>query len=104
MDVVIRAMLTMNRWKVPDAAHHQSDMEVNKARACRSSRRLSECRGKRGRGRGGVPLAPEQQALLTRGAEVYNGLCISCHAPDGTGVPLLELKTTMARRCQARRV
>ena len=42
-------------------------------------------------------LAPEQQALHRRAAaEVYNGLCISCHAPDGTGVPLLELKTTMA--------
>src|SRR6185503_19110095 len=49
-----------------------------------------------GRGRGGIALVPEQQTLMTKGGEVYNSLCISCHAPDGTGVPLLEMKTTMA--------
>jgi mono/diheme cytochrome c family protein len=49
-----------------------------------------------GRGRTGIALAPEQQTLMTKGGEVYNSLCISCHAPDGTGVPILEQKTTMA--------
>jgi mono/diheme cytochrome c family protein len=97
-DVVIQAMLTLNRWKVPDAAATiKATMEVNKARGVQVvATTFLNAAANAGRGRGGVPLAPEQQALLTRGADVYNGLCISCHAPDGTGVPLLELKTTMA--------
>ena len=33
MDVVIQAMLTMNRWKVPDAATTiKATMDANKAR------------------------------------------------------------------------
>src|SRR6185295_6118486 len=49
-----------------------------------------------GRGRGGVPLAPEQQQLMQKGGEIYNSLCISCHGPDGTGTPTAEKNTTKA--------
>ncbi|WP_241480657.1 c-type cytochrome [Psychroserpens mesophilus] len=32
-------------------------------------------------------LSPELQESMQRGAEVYNDLCITCHLPDGKGVP-----------------
>jgi mono/diheme cytochrome c family protein len=98
VDVVIQAMLTLNRWKVPDApATLKTTMDANKARGVQVvGTTFLNAAANAGRGRGGVALTTEQQALLTRGGEVYNNLCISCHAPDGTGVPLLEQKTTMA--------
>jgi mono/diheme cytochrome c family protein len=98
VDVVIQAMLTMNRWKVPEAdATIKSTMESNKARGVQVvGTTVLNASANAGRGRGGLALAPEQQALMTHGAEVYNSVCISCHAADGTGVPLLEQKTTMA--------
>jgi glucose/arabinose dehydrogenase/mono/diheme cytochrome c family protein len=33
-------------------------------------------------------LTPEQKKLMTAGAEIYNTLCASCHAPDGKGMPM----------------
>ena len=87
----------------------KATMEANKARGVQVvGDDVSECRGgERGHaGRGGVTLTLRSSRRSSRsGGEVYNRLCISCHAPDGTGVPLLELKTThgaAARR--ARRV
>ena len=50
-------------------------------------------------------LTPEQQTALTKGAEIYNGLCISCHGLDGTGTPTAELNSdegAAARRIAAR--
>ena len=89
VDVVIQAMLTMNRWKVPDALESiKATMAENKARGVQVvGTTFVNAAANAGRGRGGVPLVTEQQTLLTRGAEVYNSLCITCHAPDGTGVP-----------------
>ena len=98
VDVVIQAMLTLNRWKVPDASTTlKATMDANKARGVQVvATTFLNAAANAGRGRGGVVLASEQQALLTKGGEVYNSLCISCHAPDGMGVPLLEQKTTLA--------
>jgi mono/diheme cytochrome c family protein len=98
VDVVIQAMLTLNRWKVPGARETiQAAMDANKARGVQVvATTFLNAAATAGRGRGGVALAPEQQALLTRGSEVYNSRCISCHAPDGTGVPTADAKTTMA--------
>ena len=98
VDVVIQAMLTLNRWKVPDASTTlKATMDANKARGVQVvGTTFLTAAANAGRGRGGVMLTSEQQALLTKGGEVYNSLCISCHAPDGIGVPLLEQKTTMA--------
>ena len=98
VDVVIQAMLTLNRWKVPDASTTlKATMDANKARGVQIvGTTFLTAAANAGRGRGGVVLTSEQQALLTKGGEVYNSLCISCHAPDGMGVPLLEQKTTLA--------
>ena len=91
-------MLTLNRWNVPDALETiKTTMEANKARGVQVvATTFLNAAANAGRGRGGVPLAPEQQTLLARGAEVYNSLCITCHAPDGTGVPTADAKSTMA--------
>jgi mono/diheme cytochrome c family protein len=98
VDVVIQAMLTLNRWKVEGASETlKATMDANKARGVQVvATTFLNAAANAGRGRGGIPLSSEQQALLTRGAEVYNSVCISCHAPDGMGVPLLEQKTTVA--------
>jgi mono/diheme cytochrome c family protein len=98
VDVVIQAMLTMNRWKVPESdATIKATMDSNQAKGVQVvAKTVLNANANAGRGRGGVALAPEQQTLLTHGGEIYNSLCISCHGPDGTGVPLLEQKTTMA--------
>ena len=34
-----------------------------------------------------INLSPEIQESMQRGAEVYNDLCVTCHLPDGKGVP-----------------
>jgi mono/diheme cytochrome c family protein len=98
VDVAIQAMLTLNRWKVPDgAATLRATMERRKERGVQVvATTFLNAAANAGRGRGGIPLAQEQQALLARGGEVYNSLCITCHGPDGTGVPAVDGKTTMA--------
>ena len=98
VDVVIQAMLTLNRWKVPDAAATiKATMESNQARGVQvvASTVLNPPAG-RGGGRGGDPLTAEQQALIERGATIYNELCFACHGADGFGTPKPELATTMA--------
>jgi mono/diheme cytochrome c family protein len=98
IDVVIQAMLTLNRWKVPDAAATiKTTMESNQARGVQvvASTVLSPPTGRGGGGRGG-PLTPELQAVIDRGATIYNELCFACHGTDGFGTPKPELSTTMA--------
>jgi mono/diheme cytochrome c family protein/glucose/arabinose dehydrogenase len=93
-DVVIQAMLTLNRWKVTDAATViKQTMEGNTARGVQvvATTILTPPPS-----RGGPPLTPEQQAVIDRGAAIYNELCFACHAPDGRGTPKPELGTTMA--------
>ena len=97
VDVVIQAMLTLNRWKVPDAAATiKTTMESNQARGVQvvASTVLNPPAG-RGGGRGD-PLTADEQALIDRGAGIYNELCFACHGPDGFGTPKPELSTTMA--------
>ena len=95
VDVVIQAMLTLNRWKVPDAAAAiKATMEANPARGVQvvASTMMKPPSGRAG----GPPLTPDQQAVIDRGATIYNELCFACHAPDGMGTPKPELSTTMA--------
>ena len=98
VDVVIQAMLTLNRWKVPDAAATiKTTMESNQARGVQvvASTVLNPPAGRGGGGRGD-PLSSDEQALVDRGATIYNELCVACHGPDGFGTPKPELSTTMA--------
>ena len=97
VDVAIQAMLTLNRWKVPGAADTlKAMMERRKERGVQVvATTFLNAAANAGRGRGGIPLVAEQQNLLTRGGEVYNSLCITCHGPDGTGVPSADGKSTM---------
>jgi mono/diheme cytochrome c family protein len=98
VDVVIQSLLTMNRWKAPDAAATlKATMESNPARGVQlvATTMLNPPAGRGGGGRGGPPTA-EQQKLLERGAAIYNEMCFACHAPDGLGTPKPELATTMA--------
>jgi mono/diheme cytochrome c family protein len=97
VDVVIQAMLTLNRWKVPDAAATiKATMESNPARGVQvvATTVLTPPSG-RGGGRGG-PVTPEQQKLFERGEQIYKELCFACHSTEGTGTPKPELGTTMA--------
>jgi mono/diheme cytochrome c family protein/glucose/arabinose dehydrogenase len=97
VDVVIQSMLTMNRWKAPDAAAIiKSTMESNPARGVQivATTVLNPPAGRGGRG--GPPRTPEHQKLVDRGAQIYDEMCFACHAPDGLGTPKPELATTMA--------
>jgi mono/diheme cytochrome c family protein len=98
VDVVVQAMLTLNRWKVPDAAAAiKATMDGNQARGVQvvASTVLNPGAG-RGGGRGSAVLTPEQHTLIERGGQIYNELCFACHGAEGTGTPKPELATTMA--------
>jgi mono/diheme cytochrome c family protein/glucose/arabinose dehydrogenase len=97
VDVVIQALLTMNRWKVPEAAATtKATMESNPARGVQvvGTTMLSAAATATARAR--ANLTPEQQAQLDRGGQIYNELCFACHGTDAMGTPKPELATTMA--------
>jgi mono/diheme cytochrome c family protein len=98
VDVAIQAMLTIGRWKVPNGGQIlKATVEANRARGVQVvGTTMLNASASAGRGRGGIALAAEQQLLLERGGEVYNGLCMSCHGLDGTGTPNADGKTTKA--------
>ena len=93
-DVVIQAMLTMNRWKVPDAATViKSTADANKTRGVQLvattilSPPADAGRGF-GPGRGGAPVyTTEERAEIVRGAQTFKELCSVCHGEDGYGTP-----------------
>ena len=99
VDVVIQALLTMNRWKVPDAAATtKSTMDSNPAKGVQvvGTTMLNAAATATASGRGRANLTADQQAQLDRGGQIYNELCFACHGPDGLGTPKPELSTTMA--------
>jgi mono/diheme cytochrome c family protein len=90
VDVVLQAMLTMNVLKVPETPNIlKSLMDTNKARGVQfvADRILNPPAGGGRGGRGGAPLAPEQQNSLDRGRVIYTELCYACHGEDGRGTP-----------------
>ncbi len=94
VDVAIQAMLTMNKWKVPDAATTiKTTAEANKARGVQvvANTILNPPapggRGGFGPGRGGPSYTTEQQGVIDRGGQIYRELCFSCHGDDGLGAP-----------------
>jgi mono/diheme cytochrome c family protein/glucose/arabinose dehydrogenase len=99
VDVVIQALLTINRWRAPDAAAiTKATMESNQARGVQlvATTLLNPPAGRGGRGGPRAGLTPEQLAQIDRGGQIYDELCFACHAPDGLGTPKPELATTMA--------
>jgi mono/diheme cytochrome c family protein/glucose/arabinose dehydrogenase len=98
LDVVIQALLTMNRWKVPDAATTiKTTMEGNQARGVQVvGATLLNASANAGRGGGRGALTSEQQTQIDRGGRIYNEQCFACHGADGMGTPKPELATTMA--------
>jgi mono/diheme cytochrome c family protein len=91
-NVAIQAMLTLNLFKVPDAAEViKAAQASNKARgvALVGARLLAPAPTTNfGGGRRGGPLTPEQQQRLQQGSDVYGGVCFACHGSDGLGAPM----------------
>jgi len=99
VDVVIQALLTINRWKVPDAAATtKTILDGNPARGVQlvGTTMMTAAANAAASGRGRASLTTEQQALLDRGGQIYNEVCVACHGPDALGTPKPELATTMA--------
>ncbi len=90
-DVAIQAMLTLNLFKVSDAADViKATQAANPARGVQlvAERLLAPTPTTNFGGRRGGPLTEEQQKLLTQGGQVFGGVCFACHGPDGMGQPL----------------
>jgi mono/diheme cytochrome c family protein/glucose/arabinose dehydrogenase len=97
VNVVIQALLTMNRWKVPEAAATtKAAMEKNTARGVQLVGTTMLTAAATAGARGRASLTPDQQAQLDRGGQIYNELCFACHGTDAMGTPKPELATTMA--------
>jgi len=93
VDVVIQALLTMNKWKVPEAdATLKSVSAANKAAGVQlvattlmAPGGAAGGRGGPGGGGGGRTFTTDQQALIEKGGQVYTELCFACHGSDGYG-------------------
>ncbi len=104
VDVVIQALLTMNKWNVPDAeATLKATAGENKARGVQlvadTILNPAANAGRRGGGggRGGAPVyTAGERALIDRGGQIYSELCFSCHGADGLGAPKPGTAGTMA--------
>ena len=103
VDVVIQAMLTMNRWKVAGAPETIKGLaDTNKARGVQlvasvvmNPAAADAGRGGGGRG-GGAAYTTEQQNLIERGGQIYRELCFTCHGDDGLGAQKPGTLGTMA--------
>jgi mono/diheme cytochrome c family protein len=94
VNVVVQAMLTMNKWKVPDApATIKALADSNKARGVQLvATTILNPNANAGRGFGpgrgtGPSYTPEQQGIIDRGGQIYKELCFACHGEDGFGAP-----------------
>ena len=89
--VAIQAMLTLNLFKLPDAADVIKSVKAGskaKGVALIADRLLAPpATTTFGGGRRG-PLTPEQEKRLQQGSEVFGALCFSCHGTDGMGQPM----------------
>ena len=91
-NVVIQAMLTLNLFKLPDAADVvKAAQAANKAQgvALIGERLLAPRadRLRRRRRRGG-PLTPDEEKRLQQGSDVFGAVCFACHGADGRAQPL----------------
>ena len=98
VDVVIQAMLTINRWRVGDAAAAtKTVMENNPAKGVQLvGTTMLTAAANANNGRGRANLSAEQRNQLDRGSQIYNELCAACHGPDALGTPTAEPGVTQA--------
>jgi mono/diheme cytochrome c family protein/glucose/arabinose dehydrogenase len=105
-EVVIQSMLTMNRWKVADAAAViKSTAEANKARGVQlvatTILNPPADNGRGGPGRGNAPVfTAGERGAIDRGGQTFKEICSVCHGDDGYGAPKLAdgAGATMAPR------
>jgi mono/diheme cytochrome c family protein len=96
VDVVIQAMLTMNRWKVPDAASTiKATADSNKSRGVQTVANVVSAAAASAAATRRSSLTAEERAALERGGQIYQELCFACHGTDGFGTPRPETNTTM---------
>ncbi len=90
-NVVIQGMLTLNLFKVPDAAAvikaAQSGVPAKGVQLIANNLLAAPAGNAFGGGRG-MALTPEQQKLMQQGSDVFGAVCFSCHATDGRGQPV----------------
>ncbi|HET7217473.1 MAG TPA: c-type cytochrome [Vicinamibacterales bacterium] len=91
-DVVLQAMLTLNYFKVANAADViRAAMAGNPARGVQEigTQMLKPAASAFGRGgRGGPPpFTPDEVTVMERGATIYKEVCFACHGDDGRGTP-----------------
>jgi mono/diheme cytochrome c family protein len=91
-NVVIQAMLSLNLFKVADAAETIKAVQAeNTAKGVALVSRYlltPAANNPLGGGRRGGPLTPDQQKRLQQGSDVFGAVCFSCHGADGLGQPL----------------
>ncbi len=94
VDVVIQAMLTMNKWKVPGAeATIKTLADGNKAAGVQLvATTILNPAANTGRGFGpgrgaGPSYTAAEQSAIDRGGQIYRELCFACHGEDGFGAP-----------------
>ena len=94
MDVVIQAMLTINRWKVPDAAATiKATMESNQARGVQVV--ASTVLNRAGRARRRPRRSADRRTAGADGAgrdDLQRAVLRAATAPDGFGTPKPELR------------
>jgi mono/diheme cytochrome c family protein len=90
--VSIQAMLTLNLMKVPDIR-----AVIESMKAANTSRGIQEIgnrilrpalNGFGGSFGGRGMMTAEEQTLVQQGAGIYSELCVTCHGPDGKGMPV----------------
>jgi mono/diheme cytochrome c family protein len=96
VDVVIQSMLTMNRWKVPDAAATiAATAASNPSRGVQTVANTVSAAAAAAAASRRSPFTADERAAIERGGQIYQELCFACHGADGFGTPRPETNTTM---------
>jgi mono/diheme cytochrome c family protein/glucose/arabinose dehydrogenase len=89
VDVVLQAMLTVNYFKLPNAADViRGAMAASKARGVQEigAQMLKPATAFTRGGRGGPPpFTADELTVMQRGEAIYKEVCFACHADDGRG-------------------
>jgi mono/diheme cytochrome c family protein/glucose/arabinose dehydrogenase len=100
VDVVIQAMLTMNRWNVAEAAATlKSVAGSNSAQGVQLVAHTilnppATTTGMAASYAGG--FTSDERAMIERGRQIYGELCFACHGADGYGAPRPGMSGTIA--------